>query len=58
MKIKEAIELVIKRIADYLEKRFTGQITITFHCKDGGIGRVSLDVKQNFSRKDLTTNQP
>lgn len=53
MSIKEAIALVTRRLAEYLVKRFSGKMVFTFHCRDGGIGRLSLTVEQDLSKTEL-----
>lgn len=51
---EEALHLVKDRMTEYLEnQRFTGQLHFTVHCRDGGVGRLSLQVNQDLSRKDL-----
>ena len=55
MSLKEAVALVFEKIGRYLEERLTGKITFVFHCRDGGIGKVSLNVEQDLSKKDLTS---
>jgi hypothetical protein len=52
--LKEAVALIMSKVARYLEEKLTGKITFVFHCRDGGIGRVSLNVEQDLSKKDLT----
>lgn len=48
--MNEAVELVELKLNQYLaDKKFTGQIAFIFHCRSGGIGRISLEVKQDFT---------
>lgn len=50
MTIKEALELIFRKIAFYLSEKFTGKIVFTFHCKDGGIGRLSMTVEEDLKK--------
>jgi hypothetical protein len=47
---EEAVKLVELKLNQYLsDKKFTGQIAFIFNCRCGGIGRISLEVKQDFT---------
>lgn len=54
MTIKDLICLVSQLIARCLsEKKFTGKIIITIHCRDGGIGKATSNIEREFFTKDL-----
>lgn len=57
MDVKGAISLIVSNLAEYLTGRFTGKITFTFNCKDGGIGSLSMKIEKDFSKKDLTPSE-
>jgi len=56
MSIKEAIKLISIKLCDYLRINFTGKMVFTLDCKDGGIGRLSLEIKQDLTKKELTNS--
>lgn len=51
MSLKEAIELIFKKVSAYLAERFTGKIIFTFNCKDGGIGKLSMIVEEDLRKE-------
>ncbi len=51
--LKDAVALVFSRVGAYLLQRFSGKIVFVFHCRDGGIGRLSLTVDQDLTQDDL-----
>lgn len=53
MTIKEAIALILQNVARYLADKFSGKLVFTFHCRNGGIGRLSLTVEQELSSNSL-----
>lgn len=53
MNVKEAIALVSQKVVKYMAERFSGKLVFTFHCRDGGVGRLSLTVEQNLSKTEL-----
>lgn len=54
MKGEDVLVLVKERMAEYLvNQRFTGQLQFTLHCRDGGVGKLSLQVNQDLVRKSL-----
>lgn len=54
--ILEVLKFLKNKLISILKSKFTGKITFTLHCKDGGIGKVSIFTEENFCRKDLTFN--
>lgn len=53
MSIDEDIEV----LREYLQSRvvkdnFTGTVTLTLHCNDGGIGRIKANVDHDLKRKE------
>lgn len=50
MTLKEAIELIFKKVSFYLLDKFTGKIVFTFNCKDGGIGKLSMMVEEDLKK--------
>jgi hypothetical protein len=52
--LKDAVTLVFTKVGQYLSERFSGKIVFVFHCRDGGIGRLSLTVDQDLTSDDLT----
>lgn len=49
MIIRDLVELVGNLVAKCLaEEKFTGKITITIHCRDGGIGRATSNIERDF----------
>jgi hypothetical protein len=57
MELDDILALVNSKLGTLLEARFTGNIVFTIHCREGGVGRVSLQVNQDFSKKDLPNSQ-
>ena len=53
MNVKEATALVTRKLVKYLAERFSGKLVFTFHCRDGGVGRLSLTVEQDLTRAEL-----
>lgn len=53
MELDDVLALVQEKLSTLLDARFTGKATFTFNCREGGIGNISLQVNQDFSRKDL-----
>ncbi len=51
--LKDAVSLVLSKVTVYLAQRFSGRIVFVFHCRDGGIGRLSLTVDQDLTQDDL-----
>lgn len=44
-------------LEEYLQKRivedkFTGTVTLTLHCNNGGIGRIKANVDHDLKRKE------
>ncbi len=56
LSLKEAVSLVFSKVSQYLLQRFSGKIVFVFHCRDGGIGRLSLTVDQDLTQADLDAN--
>lgn len=50
MSIKELLTNVGQYLSDYLAKHFTGRFIFTVHVKDGGIGRVNVEIKHDLPR--------
>lgn len=51
MSIREIVELIGQLIGKCLsERKFTGKITVTIHCRDGGIGKATSNVERDFVR--------
>ena len=53
MELEDALALVNEKLGALLSARFTGKATFTFNCREGGLGNVSLQINQDFSKKDL-----
>lgn len=47
-------KLLDDKLSEYLVSEFTGQISFHLHCRKGGVGRIFLEVKQNFGKDDFT----
>jgi len=57
--MSEVSDLVAEKLIRYMDDKFTGQITFVFHCRSGGIGNISLEVKQDFGQvKKAIDNGP
>lgn len=56
MELNDILTLVNSKLGTLLEAHFTGNVVFTIHCSQGGVGRVSLQVNQDFSKKDLSTS--
>ena len=39
-------QVIAKELSE--DKTFTGEITVTFHCKDGGIAKAQSTVKKEL----------
>lgn len=57
MSIKHAVELISKYIGKYLSERFTGKLTFVLNCREGGIGKLSLQVDRDLTQRDLTSKR-
>lgn len=61
MNIEIVLKILKSLLLDYLtdrkSKRFSGKITITLDCKDGGIGNVRVNAEQSFSKKILLSER-
>ncbi len=57
MKFKEALELIAHHVGEELTKRFSGKITLVFHCRRGGIGRLSMVVDRDLSSENLVKTE-
>ena len=54
MTIQDILKLIGQLIARCLsEEGFTGKITITLHCKSGGIGRATSTIERDLIKNDL-----
>ena len=54
MTIKDLIVLIGQLIAKCLgEYKFTGKITITIHCRNGGIGKATSNIERDFLQKEI-----
>lgn len=48
--MEEYLEYIQKKMVEYLtEKKFTGDLTFTLHCRQGGVSRSSLEVREDFT---------
>jgi uncharacterized protein (DUF1786 family) len=52
----EITDLVSEKLSRYMADKFTGQITFTFHCRSGGVGNISLEVRQDFGQVKKTVD--
>lgn len=50
MTIKELLASLAHYLSEYLAKKFTGRFIFTVHVKDGGIGRVNVEIKHDLPR--------
>lgn len=57
MKFKDALELIARHVGEELTRRFSGKITLIFHCQKGGIGRLSMVVDRDLSSEDLVKTE-
>ncbi|MCK4520974.1 MAG: hypothetical protein KAU20_00235 [Nanoarchaeota archaeon] len=46
--ISELIQSLAQYLADYLSRRFTGNIVVTINCKDGGIASTSVNINHDL----------
>jgi hypothetical protein len=53
LNLKKIFTLAVKIISDYLNKLFTGRITIHLDCKNGNIYDFEIESKQKFNKKSL-----
>lgn len=52
------LDIVDERTYKYLVKQqFTGSLIFTIHSRDGGIGRLSLQINEELTKKELTKNE-
>ncbi|MCK4521412.1 MAG: hypothetical protein KAU20_02475 [Nanoarchaeota archaeon] len=46
--ITELIKSLTQYLADYLSRKFTGNIVVTINCKDGGIASTSVNINHDL----------
>jgi hypothetical protein len=52
MSIKDVVGLIAQLLAEWItkDKNFTGNIVVTVHCRNGGIGKVCTSVNQDYQK--------
>lgn len=54
MGIKKVAETVGRYMAKFFSDRadFTGKLVITFHCRQGGVGKIEVEIKHDLRQWD------
>ncbi len=53
MNIKDLIAIIFNEIVAIFtgNEKFTGKITFTINCRDGGIGNCNMNVEKNINKE-------
>lgn len=55
--ITEIAQMLALRVAREAGQRLTGQVRFVLHMRDGGVGRVECEVKEDMALPGRTPNQ-